>query len=378
MMRRFMLLFVWSAYLAAIDVVPTLDPGGAVYKTEGPTDPMYAPSTGRLRAAMVFVDFPDAPAGTQREREVAAHLLGDGAAERFVREQSWGRLELEVAIIPGWRRLPRPSSAYVDADGHFPTFALHHAYLTDVCAMLPEYEAARHTILYVVAPRGGALRLSPAFNAMPGTGVKTARGELRLAVTFGNDSHVNRWTNLIHETGHLLGLPDLYRYQPYRLSAGPWDIMCDIFRGTSFMAWHRHKLGWMPSERVAVVRTGGRTIDLVPLSSSTGIAMVVVPYGDASRPRRVLAVEVATPVLGTDGVRFGEGILVSTVDAARPTGEDPVIIHPRRPGNDTVRGDLHLAPHLVGDAVEGGDLPARIRILSRQGEGYRIAVETVR
>ena len=35
-------------------------------------------------------------------------------------------------------------------------------------------------------------------------------GEIRLAVTFGTDSYSNRYINLVHEVGHLFGLPDLY------------------------------------------------------------------------------------------------------------------------------------------------------------------------
>ena len=358
--------------VSSADQIPELNPKGRVYKTEGPTDyAIYPKAHGVIRAVMVFVDFPDVPAEGQETEPIANHLLGDGKAQQFFKDQSYGKMSLDVTIIAGWKRMPRPVGEYVNSKGGF-SFEQHKVYLTDACALFPALKFSTYQMVYVVAVKTPTIRLSPAFNAHPGTGAKTADGEVRLAVTFGNDSYKNRCTNLIHETGHLLGLPDLYRYDDQGFPVGAWDIMCDIFKGTNFLGWHRHKLGWLDGNRKEYLRSGTLRTTLTPLSSSGGVSMIVVPGDNPDHPSKVWVVEIAEPVLSPDEKLTGEGILIYSVDATIATGQTPVVIYPKRAEDNDRR--LYQAPFRVGDSFQEDSAPMTAKIERKTSKGYEVVL----
>lgn len=354
------------------DSIPELNPNGRKDKSEGPTDHrMYPKAVGVLKAVMVFVDFPDVPAAGQEIEPIAKHLLGDGKVQQFFKDQSYGKMSFDVTIVNGWKRMPKPVGSYVNEKGLF-SFAQHQVYLTDACALFPTLKFSNYSIVYVVAVKTPTIRLSPAFHASPGTGAKTGDGEVRLAVTFGNDSYKNRWTNLVHETGHLLGLPDLYRLDGQASHVGTWDIMCDIFTGTTFLGWHRHKLGWLDDNRKKYLRSGTLKTVLTPLSSNSGISMIVVPAENPDQPSKVYVVEIAEPVLGSDEKLTGEGVLVYSVDATIATGKTPVFIYPKN-SSDTDR-KLYRAPFGVGDSFSQDGVPLTVKINRKTSKGYEVVI----
>jgi M6 family metalloprotease-like protein len=221
----------------------------------------------------------------------------------------------------------------LDPSGSVWTWESHRDYIADAAGRFPDVDFSAYEIAFIVAPEIGRFPLSPAFIARAGDGPAAPGGAIHHAVTFGADSYTNRFINLVHETGHLLGLPDLYRRgsDAEDSRAGCWDIMSDIFRSVSFMAWHRYKSGWLPPARAVWIAedTPGRTVTLHPLSRPEGVAMLVVPVDDPVCPTKVFVVELAEPVIGNNGELWGEGVLVSTVDASIPSGEAPVVVIPR-------------------------------------------------
>lgn len=73
---------------------------------------------------------------------------------------------------------------------------------------------------------------------------------------------------LNHETGHLLGLPDLYAFKPLTVGSkrdihyyvGGWDLMGWISgHAPDFFAWSKSKLGWIEKGQVDVVVERGIT-----------------------------------------------------------------------------------------------------------------------
>jgi len=79
--------------------IPDLDPKGVVEQTEGPTDfTRFARPRGVVKAVMIFVDFPDVPAGSASAAAAAEHLLGGGKAQQLYHEQSYGQLTLDVTV----------------------------------------------------------------------------------------------------------------------------------------------------------------------------------------------------------------------------------------------------------------------------------------
>ncbi len=132
----------------------------------------------------------------------------------------------------------------------------------------------------------------------------------------------------IHETGHLLGLPDYYDYD---MTVGPdggvggWDMM-DFNRG-DHNAFSKYLLGWLVP---TVVTEGERVIELQPSSTSTN-AVLIMPGASFHSYEEFFMAEYRAPGTGnipnTVPVVFGgfmtgvdapyttEGLFVWHVDA---------------------------------------------------------------
>ncbi|MFO0731505.1 MAG: hypothetical protein U0231_06970 [Nitrospiraceae bacterium] len=348
----------WSATsLATVPqpvAIPPLQQAGDVYCPEGPTDfNFYARPEGTVSAVMIFVDFPDAEAGSLSASDCAAHLLGEGRAQGLFEEQSYGhcRLAVDVRSDLGWKRVTQPSTAY---DCH--NFLSHRQYVADAAARFAgEIEFSQYQFVLIVAPPSAAFLDSPAFNARPGEGVPLPNGEIRLGVTFGRDSYRNSYINLVHEVSHLMGLPDLYPYGGGVDSsrAGCWDIMSDIFHCEAFIGWHRHKNGWLRAERSHYLPEAPqeRYLTLSPLSTGFGTSMIVVPIDDAQQPGKIFVVELAQPRAGTAAGPRRDGVLVYTVNASIPTGHSPVAVQARLVSNSQEHGYLCEAAYRPGDSA---------------------------
>jgi M6 family metalloprotease-like protein len=367
-------------------IIPDLDPKETVYKTEGPTDfTIYAQPEGNVRAVMLFVDFSDATGESVSASDTADHLLGNGQAQDLYANQSHQKLTLEVTSRSdlGWRRMPHPSTAY-----SFQTFETHRTYFTDAASLFSSSEVqdvtfSDYTFVLLVAPPTAGFPLSPAFNASPGNGASSSSGEIRLGVTFGTDSYTNRYINLVHEVGHLFGLPDLYRTGggADTSEAGCWCIMSDIFHCVSFLGWHQHKNGWLnPSKKVYLSHNTMEWYTMLsPFSADGYLSMVVLPIDDALKPSKVMVIEVAQPVLGTNGLPWGEGILLYTVDARIPTGQSPVTVFPKKISTSPIYGHLHEALYTPNDPVPPppymeGTTSITLNILEQRGSSYIIKI----
>ena len=87
--------------------------GGSGYSAGFPLPRLAAPSVGTLRVAVVFVDFPDAPAAhsTQREAE-----LGLPYVEEYLEASSYGRLDVQVTPLHRWLRAEREHAHHLSPD----------------------------------------------------------------------------------------------------------------------------------------------------------------------------------------------------------------------------------------------------------------------
>jgi M6 family metalloprotease-like protein len=354
--------------------IPPLDPRGDVYKTEGPTDyTFYATPTGIVRAVMIFVDFPDVPADSHTTQATGDRLLGNGEAQRLFAAQSYGKLTLDVTRVDGWRRMPSPVGDYTGPDNGF-SFDEHRAYIADAVALFPEVPVAEYRMVFVVATPTPKIALSPAFNARRGEGVPTPRGEVRLGVTLGYDSYRNRYINLVHEVGHLFGLPDLYPGDDPCAAGRPnlveaWDLMDNIFQGNVFFGWHRHKMGWLDAERKTFLGSGEWSGILSRLSAAYGTSMVVIPVGSDPQPSKVFVVELVEPVLERgSGRTTGDGVLIYSVDATIKSGCLPVKVYSKDPA------DLWRAPFVGGDTFNDPAAPMTVEIQRKIGDGYAVRI----
>ena len=388
-------------------VVPELDPRGNPSHNEGPSDyNMYCRPIGTLKAVMLFVDFSDAPAGSLTTQQAADQVLGRErfpaafvkryAAVRLFNEQSYGKLTLDVDIKSdlGWRRMPKRSDApeydYYTRDPNNHRADHHRAYIEDAAKLFtpvfssPKVIFAAYNLVYIVAPPNVHSPISPAFNQPVTRGARTLTGEIRLAVTLGQDIYKFRYITLVHETGHLFDLPDLYVDNDpgaVHSKVGPWDIMSDTFRAGSFLGWHRHKNGWLDAARkLYISQTTPRwDLTLSPLSGTCGTSMVVLPIDNPAKPSKVFVIELAPPILGqqTNTPRPAKGVLVYTVDATIHDLQSPVVINAKTADSaDDTYGLLRDAAYDVGDHMSWpiGGTSLAVTVNQKIGDCYNISI----
>lgn len=324
------------------------------YLSEGPPRAADAevnlPAIGRLRAAVLFVDFSDAP-GTGRPRRILRTWVRPGA--RWLRQSSYGRLTVKLVPTSRWIRMPQPAASY---GVKCPlSYDPHKKYIADaIAAADATFDFAKIDIVYVVAPQTDLISCSPNFRGAPGTFVADGR-KLGAAVTFGRDAYSDGRTVLPHETGHALGLPDLYASGDTHRFVGTWDLMGNLFTPTDYFAWHKYKLGWLnPGQVVCAPAHAMTTATLRPVETRKGKKAVFVRTGD----RTGLLVE-NRQRLRHDRRICKTGALVYTVDSSVPTGSGPVkVIGGTTDGCGS--GRLSDAPLRPGESVNVGDVSIRV------------------
>lgn len=130
-----------------------------------------------------------------------------------------------------------------------------------------EVDFTNYDVIYVAVPPGiGTTSFASSSAAFAVDGVRVTR-----SVLLTNSSR----DTLIHETGHVMGLPDLYDATGTDLDrlgrfVGGWDIMSSGggARSAVLLAWHRWKLGWLDAPQVRCVGSGTVEETIVPLTST--------------------------------------------------------------------------------------------------------------
>ena len=208
---------------------------------------------GTLRAAVVFVDFSDAP-GAETPSKIVAGWLDPGV--KWLRVSSYGRFAIALQPATAWVRMPKPAASYGYARGL--TYNTHKTYLTDaIAAADATFDFSQTDIVYVVAAKTQLIPHSPTFR-VPGN-VRRRRPHTRP----GRDVRPRRLHLRTHDPASrdgptLLGLPDLYASsgEQHRF-VGAWDLMGNVFNATDLFAWHRlSSAGSIP--RRSCVRQGTR------------------------------------------------------------------------------------------------------------------------
>jgi len=375
-----------SAHRNADDLF-SLDPGKNPQPHEGPTEyKLYLKPEGEIKAVMLFVDFPDAP---QQEMTRDLYESLNLHSVRWYKEASYKKISLDIVPVHKWYRMPKESKTYEIARGM--TFEKHREYISDAVSLAAaDIKFGKSDIVYIVASKGAALPTSPAFNSYPGTGVKVKDHEILHAATFGVDIRVPRPHYgahvLIHETGHIFGLPDLYEWKAAASlnhairAVGGWDIMSFNTAGAQFLAWHKWKLGWLDAKQVQVVRSGRVETTLTPLETVGGLKAIVVPTG----PATAYVVEARQP-LGKDNQSYGHlgsGVLIYTVDATVANGSVPIQLKPANTGEDKRLidrcGPLYNAAYNRGpgekSSFKDSTVGLTVDVLGRSKSDYKVRV----
>lgn len=374
---------VWAITDVDCDFVPELPSVGNenLNETYDPR-PIDLAAVGEVKAVMVFVDFPDVRSRVAPGN--AKNLIVGDAADWF-RKESYGRLRFTVETpVLEWRRMPQAATTYANIKA---SWSSHRSYIETALRLFSreEIDFHRYQIIYVVAaetpaddPRyEGVLDNSPTLSA--GIDVETDTGIVRHAVTLGRDSYHRGYRVLVHETGHLFGLPDLYLFHvdaagSILIPAGAWDIMCDLDHGRHFLGWHKYKLGWLDDSQLIYFSSGEICATLTSLETARGVKMIVLPSEHSSQ---LYIVEVAQP-LGEDGWFRDKGLLIYTVDASVATGHQPVSVLDCSSAAEDGEAGMRCNSYLAVGQSRAVRLPnhARLKVtnLKRIGSGFEVTV----
>lgn len=339
----------------------------------------------QIRAVMLYVDFSDLHSS---ESKAALYDRLVARSRTWFNEVSYGHVQLDVTPVDRWFRMPRSLSSYGLRDGI--SWPEHHDYIADAVAAADDVvDFSSYEVVYVVAAKGTSVDRSPAFQAYPGSGIQADGTELRYGATFFEDTRSDaRYASnvLVHETGHILGLPDLYSvfddpngnfWNLFRF-AGAWDTMSWNEPGGHFLAWEKWKLGWLePSQLTCLSGPGELTTTVSPLTQAGGLKAIVVPTGLSS----AYVVEARRRV-GQDAHLCEDGVLVYSVDSAIRSGYGPVRVRAaQRDANpDLVNrcGPLYNAPFdkASGEVALFEDASAglSVQVLSSGVRGWRVRV----
>ena len=345
-----------------------------------------APTTGPVRVAVLFLDFPDAPAShsTRREAELGLPFL-----EAYAESASYGLLDVQITPLHRWLRAEHGYAHY--ATGGIDAEAVR---LAD-----SQFDFSGHDIVMTVMPSshfGGGVAFGNA---------KTEEGFIRLTVRFNvfplpEPRQPFAWGVLAaHEFLHALGLLDMYPSDSSvheradapsgltwiearfgimtlrghflaqtrdRRTAHVWRHP-DGYESTAYshlldareaLAWSRWQLGWLDESQIRCVTEPSATVGLRPVADpGGGIAMAAIPLSAHEviviESRRRIGLDAGIDHTEPDGARTTfpglatEGVLVYTVDASLPGGHLPVKL-----AGDTGNGQVEDYPTLsVGASV---------------------------
>ena len=331
-------------------------PGGV---SAGFPRPTWVPSVGKLRIAVLFVDFPDGVAdySTRVEAEHFHSTFGDqnlATIEIYLETVSYGKLDVELVPLHGWLRARHSLAAFLIDLGHE---ALKGVVSEDISVeavelALTEMDFSEIDVVVTVLPSAyffsgrfaGAVQIS---NKL----IPTV--QIGLLPRYISHDTARNWGMLgAHELAHVLGLTDLYPTNqsghqgsfdiPYPPADMEWvwveaGLMgleghylapeSAIIRGINYqgpkemLAWSRWQLGWLEPSQIRCIVEPSATVTLTAIDQpGDGVAMIAVPVGETEviviESRRDRGLD-SNQLKGYDrDVVNNDGVLVYTVDSS--------------------------------------------------------------
>lgn len=336
----------------------------------GLPNPSYKlPSKGEVKTIVLFADFPDVPAVQTPEQ--ALSIISPNA-EKFFKDESYGRMNWTLEPHLAWLRLSQPSAYYGEAirsyEGHL-QFLQEAVRLADADI---DFSSA-DSVVVMVPPEATAVGYGPAFGGNPGEGYSADGKIFSNGVTSGADVPAWGFLWLNHESGHTLGLPDLYAYQydpanydDQHRFVGGFGLMGYIDgNAPEFFAFERWQLGWLDDSQINCQLEGKQTVTVTPIESTGGVKAVMIPVSEG----KVVVVE-SRRALGYDASLVKPGALVYTVDTSIASGAGTLVVYPVLE-NDPYRDQSPLA---LGESVTVDGVTITVTDANEEGDTVQVSV----
>lgn len=162
---------------------------------------------------------------------------------------------------------------------------------------------------------------------------------------------------VIHELGHLFGLPDLYSFvdafatnQDSTDTVSYFSVMNKAaVGGIGYFGWEKYILGWLDEPQIICHKAGEVAVNLVPLSKKSGLKIIAIPISSSE----VLVVENRTKE-GIDKMIPSPGIIAYVVNSSIEGGKNPIkVLNNMKP--------IKLGSYLIHNNV-------KIEVLKKKGK----------
>jgi M6 family metalloprotease-like protein len=288
---------------------------------EGHNSSLFPSTTGDFRIAMLFLEFADARGVT--DPSVIYDRFIPRVAEWY-RTVSYGRLEIVVTPVRRWLLLPGRAAEYgatADREAGM-RIALEQA----VAAVDAEFDFSGYDALYLVLPTQALGKIGEVGVLISQQPIQADGEQIRAwAWLVADETGVQTKdfdAYVVHETGHLLGLPDLYvagSAPTFHL----WDTMAwgSGSRTGGMFAWHRWKLGWLdPSQVACLNERRSVTAVVTPLERPRGTKAIVF------RGAKTAYVAEVRQRLAEDAFICRTGVLIYRVLFDAPSGSADIYV----------------------------------------------------
>ena len=286
---------------------------------------------GTRKAALLFVDFPDAPA--TESTDAYAEFLAP--AHDLMTQFSAGAVDLSITPVKHWLHMPQDSSSYGFVRGI--TWPQQALYVKQAGELAAQYvDLSKFDMIYIAPPKNAtAITFSPAYVFDPKQPNLLVHGkEMKWGVTLGQDMYFWGPKVLVHETGHTFGLPDLYSFTDADVHhwVGGFDVMGNINGDAPHhFGWEDWKIGWLADSQVACLDSPGKLrVRLNEVESLGGTKIAVVRTG----PTTADVAESRRPY-GVDKGLCKSGVVVYQIDSSTTSGDGPIHVQNSSPDTPT-------------------------------------------
>ena len=307
-------------------------------------------TTGPLRLAVIYVEFPDAP---RRSAVEELHGVIEDHVEKIYEEMSYGKLALDLVSSRDWIMMDKPSASYNVLQGEAEPEGVIRYVSEAVRKADPDIDFTGIDAVAVFATEladGIAGDFQLTLNDRIAT--DEGRGVFSTIITGGDwwEEEVDPMI-LAHEFGHVIGLQDLYEggsselFEIAHQHVGNFDFMSrgwsDAFAPT-ILGWNRWRLGWIADSQVICARPEEGTEVLInALQTGSGPLLVVVPLSST----RAVVIESRRPI-GWDRALPESGALAYLVDTSIDTTEGPIKIIANTFGDGFDRAPLSAGEYI--------------------------------